>query len=79
MGAEGRVELLRALGRALELHPEFFSSALAAKNGNGEGEDGKEGEGKEVVVYRPGYMVDYLYGRADAGTREVRMCVRRSV
>lgn len=66
VGAEGRAELLRSLGQALELHPEFFSSALA--EGNGE-----EGEGKEAV-FRPGYLVDYLYAKADPGTKEVR-CV----
>lgn len=59
VGAEGRAQLLRSLGAALELHPEFFSSALA---GNGEG-DG--------VVYRPGYLVDYLYTRANPGSKEV--------
>ena len=50
---------------ALELHPEFFSSELAATAGK-EGEEGVE------VVFRPGFLVDYLYGQADAETREVR-------
>lgn len=59
VGAEGRAQLLRSLGAALELHPEFFSSALA---GNGEG---------DWVVYRPGFLVDYLYTRADPGSKEV--------
>lgn len=34
------------------------------------GKEGGEGDGDGV--FRPGFLVDYLYGQADAETREVR-------
>jgi hypothetical protein len=70
VGAEGRAELLRSLGAALELHPEFFSSSLAATAAAGGGAE--EGEAAATkAVFRPGYMVDYLMGKADPATKEV--------
>ncbi|EWM21139.1 Protein of unknown function DUF1688 [Nannochloropsis gaditana] len=59
VGTEGRAALLRRLGKALEEHPEFFSSRLASK---GADEDG----GAEI--FRPGYLVDYLFAQANPGT-----------
>jgi hypothetical protein len=59
VGTEGRAALLRRLGKALEEHPEFFSSRLASK---GADEDG----GPES--FRPGYLVDYLFTQAKPGT-----------
>ncbi|MCX6642479.1 MAG: DUF1688 family protein, partial [Candidatus Bathyarchaeota archaeon] len=59
VGAEGRADLLRRLGKALEEHPEFFSSALA-------GTGGREGEG--VTFFRAGFLVDYLFAQAKPGS-----------
>ncbi len=71
VGAEGRAELLRSLGAALELHPEFFSSALTAGGATTEAAAADDASAV-VVVYRPGYLVDYLFGQADPATKEVR-------
>lgn len=64
VGAEGRADLLRRLGKALEEHPEFFSSALAG---------GKEGRG--VASFRPGYLVDYLFAQAKPGSEPAAVSV----
>ena len=67
VGAEGRADLLRRLGKALEEHPEFFSSALAG------GEGGREGGG--VTSFRPGFLVDYLFAQAKPGSEPAAVSV----
>ncbi len=61
VGAEGRADLLRRLGQALEEHPEYFASSLVAGNGD-------DVDGAAAVTYRPGYLVDFLFAQAKPGT-----------
>lgn len=63
VGAEGRADLLRRLGKALEEHPEFFSSVLAGE---------KEGG---VTSFRPGFLVDYLFAQAKPGSEPAAVTV----
>ncbi|GAB5033404.1 Hypothetical protein NocV09_01301440 [Nannochloropsis oceanica] len=63
VGADGRADLLRRLGKALEEHPEFFSSVLAEE---------KEGG---VASFRPGYLVDYLFAQAKPGSEPAEVTV----
>lgn len=53
MGAEGRADLLRSLGSALDLHPEFFASPSS--------EPAVEG----AKTCRFGHVVDYLLAKAN--------------
>lgn len=65
MGVEGRADLLKSLGSALELHPEFFKPPSSSSAGS------SEGEAAASSPCRFGHLVDYLLTRAN-DKKEVR-------